>query len=82
MSRTETRTFSPEGRLLTLEMTGYFENGSPSEKYTESFDPETDLRMIRQEIYHISGQLISLRDGAFHPETYELLDGKIEEYSV
>ena len=82
VSRTETRTFSPEGRLLTLEMTGYFENGSPSEKYTESFDPETDLRMIRQEIYHISGQLISLRDGAFHPETYELLDGKIEEYSI
>lgn len=82
VSRIETRTFSPEGNLLTVKTTGYFEDGSLAEKYAESFDPENGFRMIRQEVYHLSGQLISLRDGAFHPETYELLDGKIEEYSI
>ena len=80
--KTESRTFSPEGNLLTRESTGYFDKGALSEKYAETFDPERELRMIRQEVYHISGQLISLRDGAFHPETYELMDGKMEEYSI
>lgn len=81
VSRREVRTFSPSGSLLTLEAEGCFDNGALAERMSEYYDPETDLRFIRQEIYHISGQLLLLRDGAFHPDTYALREGKTEEYS-
>lgn len=77
----EKRTFSENGTVLSLETTGYFAGGDRSEKGIEVFDPETGLRTIRQELYHECGQMIYLCDGTFDGNTYELLDGSIEEYS-
>lgn len=82
LKRYEVRLFSPAGVLLELTATGYHDNGAPAEILHEYLDTEANQRYIRQEIYHLSGQLTCLRDGAFHPETYELLDGTIEEYSA
>ena len=82
LNRYEVRHFSPTGALLELTVTGYHDNGTPAETMHEVLDPETNQRLIRQEIRHVSGQLTYFRDGAFHPETYELLDGTIEEYNI
>ena len=82
LNRYEVRLFSPEGVLLELTATGYHDNGAPAETVHEYLDTEAGQRVIRQEIYHLSGQLTYLRDGTFHPETYELLEGMIEEYSA
>ena len=82
LKRYEVRHFSPTGALLELTANGYHDNGAPAEVLHEQLDETAGQRLIRQEIRHVSGQLTYFRDGAFHPETYELLDGTIEEYSI
>lgn len=77
----ETHLFSPNGTVLEQKTSGYFASGDRSEKSVEIFDPESKQRHIRQEIYHACGQMIFFCDGIFHADTYELLDGTIEEYS-
>ena len=78
--RIETRTFSEGGTLLTRKVTGYYADGTLCEREWEYYDPETDYRYITWERRHDNGQLSSGCDGVFHPETYELLDGTIENY--
>ena len=77
----ETRHFTASGTLLSLESTGYHADGSLSLQSTEQLVAASNLRRIHRETFHENGHHASFCDGTFHPETYALLNGKIETYN-
>ena len=74
--------FSTSGTLLERRSSSFFDDGSLWARKTEVLDEHTGFRIIRQEAYHKNGVLSLLCDGSFHPDTYELLDGRRERYSA